>query len=259
MLAKTQTLFARSLHPRVQKNILRNSAQSIRQHGTLSNEQRLMIYRNNVTESLIAALKDIYPVIVQILGVSFFSRLAKGYVWSADTSNPDLNLFGRDFPAYLEHQARTHSSLEEFFYLPDLASIECAWHHAYYAEDDPAFDFERLAGHPDSDRAIRLKPSHNLSLLSSEYPVLKLWKLHRYQHPPGTLEGLKDKEYYCVYRKHYTPAIIRIGQTDYHFLEACMQGWDMNMIASNNVTAASLSKLPMFIKHGWICDFEAGP
>lgn len=258
MFAKTQTLFARSLHPRVPKNILRHSTRTIRQHGTLSSEQRLMIYRNNVTESLIAALKDIYPVIVQILGASFFTRLAKDYVWSADTSNPDLNLFGRDFPAYLEHQIRTHSLLEALPYLPDLASMECVWHSAYYADDDPAFDFERLASHAISDSAIRLKLSHSLSLLSSEYPVLKLWKLHRYQHPPETLEGLKDKEYYCVYRKHYTPAIIRVGQTDYHFLEACMLGWDMNTIATNNITATSLSKLPMFIRHGWICDFEAG-
>jgi len=258
MFAKTQTMFARSLHPRVPEQCLQHAARSIRQHGTLSNEQRLMIYRNNVTASLISALKDIYPVIDQILGETFFYNLAKDYVWLADASNPDLNLFGHDFPVYLRLQVHNNPVLKDFPYLPDLASLECAWHAAYYADDDPCFDFERLAEQAHSGTPILLRLSHSLSLLTSEHPILKLWKLHRYRNPPEILEGLKDQEYYCIYRKHYTPDIIRVGQTDFHFLEACMQGRNMNELASNQTTAASLSKLPMFIKHGWICDLEAG-
>ncbi len=256
MFSTIQTLFARSLHPTVSQETLLRSTQTLRQQGGLSPEQRLMIYRNNVTTSLIFALKDIYPVIVQILGDNYFSLMTQDYVWSADSSNPDLNHFGRDFPSYLEQQVQTTPALEELPYLPDLASLECAWHAAYYADDDPVFDFDGLAQVAQQGQPIRLKVSHSLCLLASDYPVLTLWKLHRYHQSPDSLNSVAQTEYYCLYRKHYSPMAIRLNQTDFQFLEACQQGCNLDTIASNENMAGPLSKIPMFIRHGLICSFE---
>ena len=104
--------------------------------GKLSAMRRLEIYRHNVYTNLRGALKDIYPVILAIVGEAFFHHAADQFVAAHPSRSGDLNQFGGEWAAFLGSYA--HAA--ELAYLPDVARLEWAWHRAFHAGDATRFD-----------------------------------------------------------------------------------------------------------------------
>ena len=144
--------------------------------GKLSVTRRLEIYRHNVYANLRGALKDIYPVILAIVGEAFFHCAADQFVQAHPSRSGDLNQFGGEWAAFLG----TYLHAADIPYLPDVARLEWAWHLAFHAGDAPPFDLARLAALPAEEHGSLCFTLHpTVQLLKSNFPVMRIWEVNQ--------------------------------------------------------------------------------
>lgn len=131
---------------------------------------RFNVYRNNVTVSLIDALKAGFPVVLAQVGATFFEAMAAEFIRIHPPKDPRLVTYGIDFPSFLEG----FPPLEALPWLGDTARLELALRRAYHAADPAPFDPASLA-HEAADKAIvHLAPG--VCVLSSPYPIHAIWR-----------------------------------------------------------------------------------
>lgn len=231
---------------------------AIADHG-LAGEARLDIYRANTVGSLTRALDRAYPVCRQILGERYFARLARDHALRSTPTDPDLDTYGGDFDTFLTAAVADRPELSDYGYLPDLARLEWAVKQAWLAPDGAPFDFtgfrDSLAGVP-AERH-RLQPAPSLRLLVSEWPVDRLWSLHRHGEAPGALAA-EGTVRLCIVRNDHevTPRRIDAGAAD--VLGGVLAGATLGELgeraAARGVDLHAV--LPIMIGDGWICGYE---
>ena len=174
MLRDTQSVFARSLFG-LDASATHADAALIRA-GKLSAVRRLEIYRFNVLANLCGALKDIYPVVLAIVGEVFFRHAAEDFVRAYPSRSGDLNNFGGEWPSFLAgypHAAKLP-------YLPDVARLEWAWHEAFHAADAPLLDLQQLAAVPPEEHGVLQFSLHpSVRLIQSSCPILRIWEVNQ--------------------------------------------------------------------------------
>lgn len=138
----------------------------------ISTTDRLKIYRNNFTISLINLLMSRHEVIRILVGDDFMRALARSYIRANPPQQADLNGYGYDIPSFAESLPQTAS----LPYLGDVMRLECAWWRAYYAPDAPPLDPGLLSGlSADEYHKIRFTMHPSLRLIRSDYPVFSIW------------------------------------------------------------------------------------
>ena len=178
MLRDTQTAVAASLlagDTASSAEVITAAATTIRA-GKLSATRRLEIYRHNVTSNLTGAMRDIYPVVLAVVGESFFLHAANQFVRLHPSRSGDLNQFGEAWAGFLGN----YPHATDLPYLPDVARLEWAWHEAFHAGDTPPFDLARLAAIPAEEHgALRFKLHPTVRLIQSLFPILRVWEVNQ--------------------------------------------------------------------------------
>ncbi|PQO97527.1 DUF2063 domain-containing protein [Pseudomonas frederiksbergensis] len=139
---------------------------------------RFAVYRNNVQSSLINALADSYPVVVQLVGEEFFRAMAGSYVQSCPPQGPLINDYGKDFAGFIDH----FEPAACVPYLADVARLERLRVQAYHAADAQPLSHAQIAtalADPQalSELTVGLHPS--LNLLTSAFAVVGIWAAHQ--------------------------------------------------------------------------------
>jgi hypothetical protein len=91
-------------------------------HG-LDAPARIGIYRNNVFGNYRNTLRQVYPVILALVGVPFFNRAADAYASRYPSRSGDLNDFGGELGEFLAQWPPS----AQLAYLPDVAKLEWRW------------------------------------------------------------------------------------------------------------------------------------
>jgi len=147
---------------------------------------RLQIYRNHAFLTLIEALKAIYPVVCRLVDERFFSYAAHEYVRETLPSAPCLTEYGDSFPDFLA----AFPACRGLAYLPDVARLEWAVNGALHAAEAPPIGAESLrASTPAEAPALRLTFHPSYRLMSSPWPVDRIWSAHQ---PGGDPEAEID-------------------------------------------------------------------
>src|SRR5512145_377607 len=107
----------------------------------MSAAARLAVYRRNVLGNYAAALRDVYPVLLRLVGESFFDRLVRDYATQIPSRSGDLHDFGGELCAFLE----ALPAARDLPYLADVARLEWAVHRTFHARHALALDVARLA------------------------------------------------------------------------------------------------------------------
>jgi hypothetical protein len=150
-------------------------AECIRAPGSTP-ERRLGIYRNNTISNLRGALREVYPIIEQLVGAEFFSQAAKEFIAAHPSTSGDLNDYGDGFADFLTG----FPPAAELPYLPDVARLEWALERAYYAPDQAPLELQRLGEvSPDRYGDLRLKLHPAAALIQSDYPLGAIWEFHQ--------------------------------------------------------------------------------
>jgi hypothetical protein len=139
---------------------------------TRSRAARLEVYRNNARETFRKALAATYPVVQRLVGDACFRGIAAHFLREFPSRAGDLGLFGAELPTLLEIFYRD----TEFAYLADVARLEWVCAEVETAADSAPFDLLELASVGEQEHAaLRFALRPCVRLLSSRYPVLKIW------------------------------------------------------------------------------------
>jgi hypothetical protein len=142
----------------------------------LSPESRLAVYRHHVLATLTSVLRETYPVVTRLVGEGFFAYAADAFVRQHPPQAPCLFEYGAGFAGFLA----AFPPCRELVYLPDVARLEWAMQAALHAEETRPADLERLREIPPHSLGrvmLRLDPS--LTLLSSPWPVDRIWRANQ--------------------------------------------------------------------------------
>jgi hypothetical protein len=134
------------------------------------NQARLALYRGNVLANSIAALRQHFPVLEQIVGETFFEGLARAFWQAMPPTCANLATFGAQLPVFLE----TFEPTAHLPYLADVARLEWAVHQAEDAADLPV---DAVSEEP----AVLTMPG--TSVLVSTFPIAHIWLAHQADSP----------------------------------------------------------------------------
>lgn len=170
MLRELQRDFARAVfddHPALVEHV---------RDGHFPATQHVQIYRNNVNETLTAALAAVFPVVEKLVGQGFFGYAAHEYLRAHRPLHANLHDFGGAFADFLAGFAPAAT----LPYLADVARLEWAWHRAFHAADGEPFDPAALATVP-AERLplVRLTLHPSAHLVSSPYPIVRIFEVNQ--------------------------------------------------------------------------------
>ena len=143
--------------------------------------KRFAVYRNNVTVSLVDAVKSTFPAVMALVGEDFFAEMARQFVRRTPPRSPLLFEYGRDFPGFVEGFPPA-SGLP---FLADVARLDRAWLDAFHAADAKPLDAAGLAGVNEAALAeTRFAASPATRLVASDYPLVTIWQAARSGQQP---------------------------------------------------------------------------
>jgi hypothetical protein len=183
-------------------------------------EERIGIYRGNLTSGWDKALSAAYPVVRQLVGAEFFSALARAYGKAWPSQDPDLNFFGAnlaDFLAGFEH-------VGAYPYLPGMARLEWALHRVYYAPDAPVLDGASLSSlSPEDLESARFIPHPAMHLERCEWAVARLWLAHK-DEGQAFPEEMHADSFALVVRPRWQPRLLMLSHAAFAALSELVEG-----------------------------------
>jgi hypothetical protein len=201
-------------------------------------DTRLAIYRANMVAAADKALSAAYPVIRLVVGDEFFHGLVREYQRRTPSTSGDLGEFGAGFDAFVADFEHTRA----LPYLPDLARLEWAAHRAYGAADAPGWDAAALAGvAPERQAAIRFAWSPGLAVVTSAFPIVRIWTIHQPGFDGEFGVDWTQAETALVARDGFAVTVIACGAADAVFIQASLAGAPLG-----DAAAAALDRHPDF-------------
>ena len=221
-LADTETLLTTALTPPCSTTQRTLALQLLRNNDRIPATLALRIYSNNVSGARNKALAAAYPACFRILGEACFNNIAHRFSEHTPSVRPDLNRYGETFSDFLDEWTQAHGQFSDYRYLGDLARLEWLCHTAYYAEDDPPFDFRALAkANQGAQATCRLRLGHSVGLLQSDYPVMAIREANLSDNEATEVLAIELPEHLVVSRSTFQIRVERIDAYTFEVLAAC--------------------------------------
>jgi uncharacterized protein (UPF0276 family) len=195
--------------------------QALAQFASDHGEHRFALYRGNQTANWRKTLAAAYPVVLALVGEEFFGGLARAYGHALPSDNPDLNVFGARFAAFL----RDFPHVAQFPYLPDLARLEWALHRAHYAPAADGLSAAQLAAiAPEQIENTRFRLHPAVQLLASDWAVAPLWLAHQPDSGVAFPEDMAVAGQALVARPQWQPLVLPLSAAGHAALLVLSEG-----------------------------------
>lgn len=210
-LRNLQQRFAESLFDEQSRGF----TEQIRANG-IGATGRLRVYRNNVFASLTSALTACYPVVQRLVGEDFFNFVARRYVREYPSRSGNLHDYGSHFAEFLDGLPNA----TELPYLAEVAQLEWAYQYVYHAAEPRAMDVDEMSRlPPDRYGALRFDLHPASQLLTTKYPVLRIWQINQPDYEGNDLVSLDEGgDYLLVIRRNYEIEIERLSAGEFVLL-----------------------------------------
>jgi uncharacterized protein len=184
-------------------------------------QQRLALYRGNLTGTWDKTLSAAYPVLKALVGDEFFSALARAYGKAHPSEAGDLNSFGAQFAEFLAR----FPHVAEYPYFPDVARLEWALHTAHYAANAVPLAMDVLAPlTPEQLDGARLVLHPACRLLRFDWAVVALWNAHQPGFEGEFPQDLAQADAALVVRPEWKAGVLRLTSAACTALAALRDG-----------------------------------
>lgn len=187
--------------------------------GGIGIDARLAIYHHAYRARLVESLRDSFGHTLLYLGDDGFDELARAYVETHPSTDPNLRWYGSAFPASLARQLPQDPDVAE------LARLDAALRGAFDAADAPLLALADLATLPAEAWATLgfvFQPS--VARLRLHHNTLALWQaLDSEQVPPAT-QPLDAPTELLIWRLDVQPHFRSLGPLESAALDALLAG-----------------------------------
>lgn len=189
--------------------------------------ERIAIYRNTVRANYRNALGATYHVVSQLVGEPFFHAAVDAYVHACPSTGGDLNVYGGSFGEFLA----TYPHARNLPYLPDVARLEWAMDEAGRAADAGGTPEAILAalGTIPAERitALRFALDPSCRLLTSPYPVLRIWQVHQPGYTGDIAVAFDAAADHLLVRREDNVVVERLAPGNFALLRTLADGGDL--------------------------------
>jgi hypothetical protein len=199
---------------------------------------RLRVYRHHVVESLGSALAATFPTVQALVGADFFRRLARAFVGQSPPDQPVLAEYGAGFPAFIAG----HDAARDLPYLADVARLDWALNLAFHAPAGGRLAAADLAALP-TDRlpSLRLVLAPGTALISSPYPLDRIWAASQPDAPAGTVDLDGGGAHLLVLRRPGDAAFVALSAAEATFVAGLAEGLSLEEAACRADSGFDLS------------------
>lgn len=193
---------------------------------------RFAVYRNNVQSSLINALADSYPVVLQLVGEEFFRAMAAIFVQGQPPRSPLMSRYGEDFADFIAGFAPAASVP----YLADVARLEHLRICAYHAADADPVRPEQITEAMSPTQALselRFELHPSLRLLDSAYAVVAIWAAHQGEETLADID-LTREQHALVLRNGLEVEVFALESGASTFIRHLLEGQPLLAAAENS-------------------------
>ncbi len=143
---------------------------------------RLQVHRHHVIGSLTAALGATFSTVRGVVGDDFFAAMARAFIQQAPPRGPVLSEYGAGFPGFVG----SWPAAGGLPYLADVARLDWALTVACNAPAAPGLIAAHLAAlTPEALAALPLALRAGVALVSSAYPIDRIWALNHGEEVEG--------------------------------------------------------------------------
>ncbi len=211
--------------------------------------RRFSVYRNNVQHGLTRALAARFPVIEALVGVEFFTAMARVFAAGAPPRDPVLMRWGDAFPGFLER----FPPVAHLPWLGDVAQLEFARGRAYHAADAAPVPVEALQV-PDLE-ALHLVLHPSVTLFASPHPAVRIWQAHQDGARPSGPVG-PGPDHALIARDPGLAVIVEPLDPGSHAVLAALAGGQP--LGQAAALADPTAALTLLIRHGLIAATHQG-
>lgn len=188
----------------------------------LTAAERLTCYQTSLLGHLSDALTAVYPVCRRLVGTDYFERLSTRYIKTHPSTSVNIHQYGATLAEFLA----TFPPLKNYPYLPDVARLEWVWHRAFYAADETPFDLAALTHlREDELTSLQLKLSATAHLLSSDYPIHRIWQVNQPDYPDEPTVDLDEGGVQLlIWRQNYALRIDPLSEAEWVWLSNISTG-----------------------------------
>jgi hypothetical protein len=223
----------------------------------LSPRERLGIYRNTFLLTASRALKLTFPAVERLVGSEFFEGAAQTFVVECPPNRADLNVYGDEFPRFLERFAPAGT----LPYLPDVARLEYAVSRALHAEDRPSLDPAELARLGEADQAqVRFAGHPSISTLEASVPVDAIWRsvLNQDDQAMAAVDLSSGPVHLLVERPHDHVEVSRLDAAAWHMSVSLFEGLPLGLALERHVDADAPAVLAAHLLAGRFISYSLG-
>lgn len=213
-------------------------------------QERLSVYRNTFTQTLIRALRLSYPAVDRLVGAEFFDATAREFMVGQPPRSSYLDEFGGDFPGFLER----FSPAAAVPYLGDVARLEWAVSRALHAPDAVALDMAALQSVSADDHArVCFTPHPSASLVHTGFPADVIWRAVLADDNDAELAAIDlsgGPAWLLVQRGPSGVDMLRLEPSLWHFAGALFSGCTLGLALADHPSVNAPMALADLLAHG---------
>jgi hypothetical protein len=196
---------------------------------------RFPIYRNNVSQALVGALRVRFPVVERLVGAEFFLAMASEYISEHKPSSAVLIYYGATFADFIA----TFEAASSLAYLSEVAQFENVWWHAYHAAEAAALPSAALAKYgPEELGELKFKFHPAAQLFECGQGAVSIWQWHQVADNEQTLVA-EGQEYVLVSRPHADVEVRLIDADGFAFFSYLKSGSSLESAVAETQTQFS--------------------